>query len=121
MRIIRQLGLILAFAFAGEIVSALLSAAMPASILGLLIMLACLGLKLLRPEHLGETADFLGANMAFFFLPAAASVLNNYDAIREAAPLLLGICVLCTFLTFAVTYGTVRLFQILMKRGEYAE
>ena len=117
MRIIQQLGLILAFGFAGEVAGALFPAGMPASVLGLLIMLACLGLKLLKPEHLGETADFLSANMAFFFLPAVASVLNNYDAIKGVVLLLLGICIVCTFLTFALTYGTVRLFQIILRKG----
>ncbi|MDR2159244.1 MAG: CidA/LrgA family protein [Treponema sp.] len=118
MRIIQQLGLILAFGFAGETVSALLPIGMPASVLGLLIMLLCLGIKLLKPEHLGKTADFLGANMAFFFLPAVAPVLNNYSAIKDVLLLLLGICIACTFFTFALTYGTVRLFQIIMKKGE---
>jgi holin-like protein len=117
MRIIRQLGLILAFGVAGEVAGALFPAGVPASVLGIVIMLGCLGTKLLRPEHLGETADFLGANMAFFFLPAAAVVLKDYDAIRGAVPLLLGICVVSAFFTFILTYGTVRLFQILMKRG----
>jgi holin-like protein len=89
---------------------------MPASVLGLLLMLACLGFRLLKPEHLGETADFLSANMAFFFLPAVALVLNNFDAIQGVIFKLLAICVFCTFFTFAVTYGTVRLFQILLRK-----
>ncbi|MDR1899708.1 MAG: CidA/LrgA family protein [Treponema sp.] len=118
MRIIQQLGLILAFGLAGEIVSSLFPIGMPASVLGLLIMLACLGAKLLKPEHLGETADFLSANMAFFFLPAVASVLNNYDEIKGVVFQLLAICIVCTFFTFALTYGTVRLFQIIMKKGK---
>jgi holin-like protein len=117
MRIIQQLGLILVFGFAGEIAGVLFPTGVPASVLGLIIMLVCLGIKLLKPEHLGETADFLSANMAFFFLPAVTSVLNNYDAIKGVAPLLLGICITCTFLTFALTYGTVRIFQIIMKKG----
>jgi holin-like protein len=116
MRIIKQLGLILAFGFAGEVLAYLLPAGMPASVLGLFLMLLFLGLRILRPEHLGETADFLSANMGFFFLPAVASVLNNYDAIRGAVLNLLGICVFSTFVTFGLTYGTVRLFQILLKK-----
>ncbi|MDR1239396.1 MAG: CidA/LrgA family protein [Treponema sp.] len=116
MRIIQQLGLILAFGFAGEILARLVPAGMPASVLGLLLMLACLGFRLLKPEHLGETADFLSANMAFFFLPAVALVLNNFDVIQGVVLKLLAICILGTFFTFAVTYGTVRLFQIILKK-----
>jgi holin-like protein len=116
MRIFKQLGVILAFGFAGDILAVLFPIGMPASVLGLLLMLICLGLRLLKPEHLGETADFLSANMAFFFLPAVTLVLNNYGAVKGAVLKLAGICVISTFFTFALTYGTVRLFQGLSKK-----
>jgi holin-like protein len=116
MRIIQQLGLILAFGFAGEILASLFPIGMPASVLGLFLMLLVLGLRILKPEHLGKTADYLSANMGFFFLPAVASVLNNYDAIKGMVLRLLVICVICAFVTFGLTYGTVRVFQILLKK-----
>jgi holin-like protein len=116
MRIIKQLGLILAFGFAGEILAWLIPIGIPASVLGLFLMLLFLGLRVLKPEHLGKTADYLSANMGFFFLPAVASGMNNYDAIQGMVLRLLAICVICTFVTFGLTYGTVRLFQILLKR-----
>jgi holin-like protein len=89
---------------------------MPASVLGLLLMLAALGLKLVKPDHLGATADYLSANMGFFFLPAAAAILENYE---YAAPVLVQvilICIISTVLTFFVTYGTVRLFRIILTK-----
>jgi holin-like protein len=116
MRIITQLGVILAFGFAGEVLAFLFPIGMPASVLGLALMLICLGFRFLKPEHLGETADFLSANMAFFFLPAVASVLSNYEAVKGAIIKLAGICAICTFFTFGLTYGTVRLFQIILKK-----
>jgi holin-like protein len=116
MRIIKQLGLIFAFGFAGEALAFLFPAGVPASVLGLFLMLLFLGLRILRPEHLGETADFLSANMGFFFLPAVVLVLNNYDAIKGTVLKLLGICVVSAVITFFLTYGTVRLFQMLLKK-----
>jgi holin-like protein len=116
MDIIKQLGLIFVFGFAGEILAYLVPFGMPASVLGLFIMLIFLGFRVLKPEHLGKTADFLSSNMAFFFLPAVASVLNNYDVIKGAVFRLLAVCILCTLITFGITYGTVRLFQIMMKK-----
>ncbi|MDR1239813.1 MAG: CidA/LrgA family protein [Treponema sp.] len=116
MRIIKQLGLILAFGFAGEALAWLIPAGIPASVLGLFLMLLFLGIRALKPEHLGATADYLSANMGFFFLPAVASVLENYDVIKGVVFQLLAICIICTFFTFALTYGTVRLFQILLKK-----
>jgi holin-like protein len=116
MSIIKQLGLILAFGFAGEILAVLLPIGLPASVLGLFFMLLFLGLRILKPAHLGKTADYLSANMAFFFLPSVAPVLNNYETIKGVIPQLLGICILCTFITFGLSYGTVRLFQIMLKK-----
>jgi holin-like protein len=117
MRVIKQLALILAFGFAGEVLAFLFPVGMPASVLGLFLMLLFLGLRILKPEDLGETADYLSANMGFFFLPAVVLVLNNYDAIQGVVLKLLGICVIAAFITFGVTYGTVRLVQILLKKG----
>lgn len=116
MSIIKQLGLILAFGFAGEILGALIPFGVPASVWGLFLLLFCLGIRILKPEQLGKTADYLSANMAFFFLPAVASVLNNFDEIRGIVLKLLGICLFCTFFTFIMTYGTVRFFQIILKK-----
>jgi holin-like protein len=118
MRILRQLGLILGFGFLGEIISYRLPVGMPASVLGMVLMLAALGIKLVKPEHLGETADFLSANMAFFFLPAAVTVLENYGHIQPVVVQLILIVIISTVGTFFITYGTVRFSRmILLKRG----
>ena len=116
MRYIKQLGLILVFAFAGEIIARLISGRLPASVIGLLLMLAALGLKALKPEHIGETADFFGSIMAFFFLPAAVTIIQNFEVILPVIWKLLFIGVICTFFTFFASYGTVRLLRMLLNR-----
>jgi holin-like protein len=118
MRILRELGLILAFGFLGEGISHYLPLGIPASVLGMVLMLAALGIKLIKPEQLGATADFLSANMSFFFLPAAVTVLENYGYIQPVLIKLFLIVLISTFVTFFVTYGTVRFFRmILSKQG----
>jgi holin-like protein len=118
MRILKQLGIILIIGYFGEILSYYIPLGLPASILGLLLMLAVLGLKLVKPGDLGETGDYLSANMAFFFLPAAATVLENYEHIASILVQVILICVSAAILTFFVTYGTVRFFRIILsKRG----
>jgi holin-like protein len=116
MRYIKQLGLILAFAFAGELAARLIPGGLPASVTGMLLLLAAMGFRLLKPAHIGETADFLGGVMAFFFLPAAVTILQNFDLIRPVVWQLLVICVLSTFFTFFVSYATVRLLRIVLNR-----
>jgi len=116
MKYIQQLGIILAFALAGEIISRLVPGVLPASLTGLLLMLAALALKLLKPEHIGECSDYLGSIMAFFFLPAAVTVIQQIDLILPVLWQLLVIGTVCTFCTFFVAYGTTRLLSIMMGR-----
>ena len=116
MRYIKQLGIILAFAFAGEIFIRLVPGGLPATVMGLLFMLTALGCKLLKPEHISECAGFLSGVMAFFFLPAAVTIIQNSTLILPVLWKLLFIGVVTTFFTFFVTYGTVRLLQIMLNR-----
>ena len=118
MRYIKQLGFILAFAFAGEMIARLVPGGLPASVTGMILLLAALGFKALKPAHIGETADFLSGVMGFFFLPAAVTILQNFEVIRPVVWRLLLICALCAFCTFFVTYGTVRLLRMLLNRSK---
>ena len=114
MRYIKQLAIILAFAYAGEIFVRLVPGGLPATVTGLLFMLIALGLKLLKPEHINECAGFLSGIMAFFFLPLATNIVQNTDIILPALLPLLVVCIVSTFFTFFVTYAAVRLLRILI-------
>jgi holin-like protein len=116
MKYIKQLGIILTFALAGEVFARLLPGGLPATVMGLIFMLAALGFKLLKPEHIGECSGFLSSIMAFFFLPAVATIIQNSSLILPVLWQLILIGLVCTFMTFFVSYGTVRLLRILLKR-----
>ncbi|AEF80391.1 CidA/LrgA family protein [Leadbettera azotonutricia] len=115
MEIFAQLAIILAFGFAGEILARALPLGMPASVLGMILMLIALGSKMLKPSQLGKTADFLGSHMAFFFLPVAIAIIENFSFIRPVVWQFFGICMVCTIVTFSLTYGTVRLCRVLLR------
>jgi holin-like protein len=116
MRFIKQLGIILAFAFSGDLIVRLIPGRLPAIVIGMLLMLIALGLKLLKPEHIKECSDFLGGIMAFFFAPLSVTILQNYKMLLPVLPQILFIVVICTFFTFFVSYGTFRLLRILQSR-----
>jgi holin-like protein len=117
MKIIGELGLIIGFGFAGELAARFLPVRLPAGVLGIILVFAALSLGLLRPRHFGKTADFVSANMAFFFLPLAVSILQNFSAISPVLFRLIAVCVISTLVTFAVSYGTVRAFRAIMEKG----
>jgi holin-like protein len=79
-------------------------------------VLSALSLRIIRPRHLGETADFISANMAFFFLPLSVSILQNYEAIRPVLLKIIAVCLISTLITFAASYGTVRILRIALEK-----
>ena len=88
MKIICQIGVIFAVCWFSQLIEAALPVPFPASVIGMLLLLALLATGLLKIEHIREKADFLLANMAFFFLPAGVSVINyfNGDHLRRHRP-----------------------------------
>jgi holin-like protein len=120
MRFIKQLGIILAFTFAGDLVVRLVPGRLPAIVMGMVLMLIALGAKLLKPEHIKECADFLGGIMAFFFVPLSVTILQNYKTLLPVLAQIVFIVVFCTFFTFFISYwtfrGTSRLLSILQNR-----
>ena len=117
MVILNQLGIILTFGFAGEILSHLLPRSLPSSVLGMLLMLVALRTGFLKPERVGNVAGFFTVNMAFFFLPSAVNVLQNYDMLRPVLFKIFIICLISTVITFLATYFAVRLIQMLTRSG----
>jgi holin-like protein len=116
MRYIKQLAIILAFALAGEFFVRFVPGGFQASVMGMLFMLAALRLKLLKPEHINECADFLSNIMALFFIPASVTIIQNYEIILPILWQILFIGIVCTFFTFFICYGTARLLRVLLKR-----
>ena len=77
MDILRQFGIILALAFVGEILHALLPLPIPASIYGILLRF-----KVLHVVQIRETVTFLIETMPIMFVPAAAGLLNAWGIIK---------------------------------------
>jgi holin-like protein len=118
MEIVTQLGLIIGFGYAGELAARFLPLRLPAGVLGIVFVFISLSFHITKPRQFGKTADFISAHMGFFFLPLAVSVLQNYPAIAPVLFQLIAICVISTLITFAVSYGTVRLLRIALGRGK---
>ena len=95
MKIICQIGVIFAVCWFSQLIEAALPVPFPASVIGMLLLLALLATGLLKIEHIREKADFLLANMAFFFLPAG---------------------VLSTVITFGATALSIRFTLRLLER-----
>ena len=110
MKLLCQVGVIFGVCWISQILESLLPIPFPASVIGMVLLFILLATGVLKLEHVREKADFLLANMAFFFLPAGVSVMNYFDV--------LVICLVTTVLVFGATALSIKFTLRLMERGK---
>lgn len=115
MRYIRQLLIILCVSFLGEVLYALLPLPVPASIYGLVLMLAALCLRIIPLDAVRGTGKFLVEIMPLMFIPAAVGLTEVWGGIRQILLPLLITTVVSTVLVMAVSG---RVTQAVIRRGK---
>ena len=84
MKLLKQLLIILAVALAGEALSALIPLPIPASIYGVILMLALLISGLLKVEQVKTVSSFLVEIMPVMFVPAAVGLMQSYHLLAPS-------------------------------------
>ncbi len=115
MKYIRQFTIIMVVSFLGECVKVLLPFKIPASVYGLVIMLAALMLGIIKLESVKETADFFIQNMPVMFIPPTVGLLAAWPLFKDMAIQFCVICFLTTIIVMVVT-GHVSQFMIRLKK-----
>ena len=82
MKLIFQFGRILLICFLAEILAALLPLPIPASVYGLLLMLAALGLKLIKVEQVKQASSFLVGILPILFLVPAVGIMSLWAELK---------------------------------------
>ena len=116
MKLLTQIGIIFGICWAGSCIEQVLPFTLPASIIGMLLLLVLLLTGAVQPAHIREKSDFLLENLPFFFVPAAVSILNYADVLWENLLPFLAICAVSTAATFAAAAWAVRLTSRLLER-----
>ena len=115
LKLLTQIGIIFGISTCIERV---LPFTLPASIIGMLLLLALLLARVIKTEHIREKSDYLLGNLPFFFIPASVSIINYADVLRENLLALVVVCAVSLIATFAATVGAVRLTCRLLERGK---
>lgn len=115
MKYIRQLTIILGISFIGEILNRVIPLPVPASIYGLIIMLALLMSGLLKTSHIKETSTFLLDAMPIMFIPAAAGIIKYWDIIK---PILIPCIIMLLLVTAVVMVVTGVVTQKIINHNE---
>ncbi len=103
MKIFKQLLIILAINFIGELLQKGLHIPIPGSIIGLFILLSCLLTGVIKEEQIDDTAIFLLENMPFFFVPAGVGVMVSYKYLQGNLFYSILTIILSTILVIIVT------------------
>ena len=85
MKYIKQMLIIFLFTVIGELLSVLISPwlSLPASILGMISLFACLHWKIIPIKQVKDLGDFLTGNMAILFIPGGVGLLTQFHLIQE--------------------------------------
>ena len=115
MKLLYQFGVILAVTFVGELLYALLPLPIPASIYGLIVMLICLGTKVVKLSQVKIAADFLIDIMPPMFIPAAVGLIVVWGDLQE---ILIPVVVITCLSTVIVMVCTGKVTQTLIRRKQ---
>ena len=103
MKYVTQFLTILSVSFIGELLHAVIPLPVPASIYGLVLMLAALISGILKLEMVENAAQFLIDIMAVMFIPAAVGLMEQWGSLQEFLLPAAVITVLVTVIVIGVT------------------
>ena len=101
MKVLRQFLIILIISLLGEILNWILPLPIPASVYGLVLMLAALMTGVIQVPQVKEAAVILIELMPVMFIPAAVGLMSAWDKLR---PIVVPV-VLITFFTTLLVMG----------------
>lgn len=100
---IRQLAILFGCLALGELLIYFTGIPLPSSIVGMLLLALFLQLRVIRLEWVQTLADFLVANIGFFFVPPGVAIMCHFKLIKaEWLPIVVA-SVISTVLVLAVT------------------
>ncbi len=113
MKYLKQFLIIIAVSCIGELLYHLLPLPVPATIYGLVIMLALLCFKVLPLSAVKETAEFLIEIMPVMFIPAGVGLMVHWPQLRE---ILIPACVIIVVSSILVALITGKVSDFLIRR-----
>ena len=121
MKHIYRFTVILGVSFLGELLNRLIPLPIPASVYGLVLMLAGLALKILPVEEMYSTGRFLIDIMPVMFVPPAGGLMENWGVLKEMLVEVLVIIVVSTFVVMAVSGWVTQAVMRRSRKGDEVE
>lgn len=103
MKLLRQFLVIMAVSFVGEILHAVLPLPIPASIYGLVLMLALLMTGALKLDTVEDAGKFMIEIMPVMFIPAGVSLMESWGELKAVLVPVLVITLVSTIVVMIVS------------------
>lgn len=103
MKLIRQITLLLALAFVGELLNKLFNIPIPGSIIGMILLLIGLIKGWIKLEQIDIVSKFLLDHLAVLFVPAGVGLLAVTGILKDTWHILLIIAILTTIIVMTST------------------
>lgn len=116
MKYLSQALLVFLFTCLGELLHYLIPAPIPASIYGMILLFAALGLKIVPSKAVSDVGGFLVSILPVLFVAPLVNLLDHWFAIKDALIPIFFIILASTILVFAVS-GWVTQWLIRRKGG----
>lgn len=120
MKYIRQVGLILAVTFLGELLKMILPFKIPSSIYGLVLMFLALQFKVIPLEQVKEAAKYLIEIMPLMFIPAGVGLMNAWGVLKPICIPVIAITIVSTIVVMGIS-GKVTQFVIRLEKRNKSE
>ncbi len=119
MKYMKQLLIILFISFIGEVLKYLLPLPVPASIYGLVLLLASLLTGVLKLEKIKDVSAFLIEIMPLMFIPAAVGLMDSWSTLGGILVQVIATVVVSTILVMGVSGAVTQ--RIIRKEGRKKE
>lgn len=114
--LLKQFSIILSIYFLGELIQKASALLIPGNVIGMLILFFGLYTGVIKLNMINKISDFLLENMAFFFLPAAISLMTCFSLLEGKLTAILVVSLVSTAVTLAVTGLTVEFVKKFLGR-----
>lgn len=112
MKYIKQFAIIMIISFMGECVKAVLPFKIPASVYGLVIMLAALMTGIIKLEAAKDTAEFFIQVMPVMFIVPSVGLITAWPLIKD---IIVPFCIASVVSTFVVMIVTGHVSQLIIR------
>ena len=117
MKILKELAIIVGILFIAHITQYITKIPIPATVLGMIILLICLLTGIVKLGQIESVSQFFLDHLTFLFIPGGVGLIASLDLIKEQWLPILAVIILTTALVMAATGLTVQLLKGRRKEG----